>query len=275
MKMADVAQDLQTRLAEREAVLQRIITQLASEERVVAAWLHGSLGRGASDALSDIDVRIIVADALSEALNAERQACASRVGPLLLLKEAPHNAPTGGAFLLVMSPGSVGPIQVDWTWQPQSRAVVPADARMLFDRVGLPVEAPLVRPTGQSLADSLTERSVFFWMMVQVAAKKIARRQSWAAIIVLTYAQDALRQVEWLLNLAERPAWRENRRTDPVPARAAEQMAVLRTLTGEMEALTAPIAGLDGQPPAEVIPLAYRFFDLIDAMIDQLPARPE
>src|SRR5258708_23329199 len=126
--MGDVANDLQVRLAEREAVLQRIIQQLASDERVVAVWLYGSLGRNDGDALSDIDVRIIVPDAFSEAVNRERQTYASRVGPLLLMQEAPHNAPPGGAFLLVMYPGSVGPIHVDWTWQPQSRAVVPSDA---------------------------------------------------------------------------------------------------------------------------------------------------
>jgi Polymerase beta, Nucleotidyltransferase len=266
--MGDVAKNLQIRLAERETVLQRIIKQLASDERVVAAWLYGSLGRNDGDALSDIDVRIIVADAFSEAMNTERQTCASRVGPLLLVQEAPHNAPPGGAFLLVMYPGSVGPIHVDWTWQPQSRAVIPSDAHVLFDRVELPVEAPLTRPSGQGLADNLTERSVFFWMMVQVAAKEIARQQSWAAINVLNYAQDALLQVKWLLDLANSPTWRENRRLDPVPARAPEQMALVHAMANDMEAFTARIAGLGGQVPSGVIPVADRFFDLIDAMIE-------
>lgn len=273
--MCDAAKELKIRLAEREAVLQRIVKQLADDDRVVAAWLYGSLGRNASDELSDIDVRIIVADPYCEAMNAERQAYVSRIGPLLLMQEAPHNAPPGGAFLLVMYPGSVGPIHVDWTWQPQSSAVVPSDARVLFDRIGLPIEASLARPEGQSLADSLTERSVFFWMMIQVAAKKIARRQSWAAVVVLYYAQDALQHVKWLVNLADSPVWRENRRTDPVPAQPADQMALVRALAYEMDTLTTRIADLGGQAPAGVIPLAYRFLDLIDSMIDQPAAGPE
>ena len=273
--MSDVARDLQIRLSEREAVLQRIVKQLAGDERVVAAWLHGSLGRNDGDALSDIDVRIVVADRFSETMNAERQEYASRIGPLLLMQEAPHNAPAGGAFLLVMYPGSVGPIHVDWIWQPQSPAVIPTNVRVLFDRVGLPAEPAVARPVGQDLADSLTERSVFFWMMVQVAAKKIARQQSWAAIVVLNYAQDAIQQVKWLLNLADGPAWRENRRADAVPAQPAEQMDLVRAMASEMEALTARIAGLGGQPPAEVIPLAHRFFDLIDAMLDPTQAGSE
>jgi len=72
--MVNIASDLQLRLSEREAVLQRISAQLAADERVVAAWILGSLGRGRGDALSDIDVRVVVADPWSETLNAERQA---------------------------------------------------------------------------------------------------------------------------------------------------------------------------------------------------------
>ncbi len=273
--MTDVARDLQTRLSEREGMLQRIVQQLADDERVVAAWLYGSLGRNDGDALSDIDVRIVVADPFSEAMNADRQAYAARVGPLLLAQEAPHNAPPGGAFLLVMYPGSVGPIHVDWTWQPQSHAIIPRDVRVLFDRVGLPVATPVTRPSGQSLADSLTEHSVFFWMMVQVAAKKIARQQSWAAIVVLNYAQEALQHVKWLLNLTDSPALLENQCVDPVPASPTDQMVLVRALANEMDALTAHIARAGGLVPAEVIPPAYRLFELVDAMLEHLQAGPE
>jgi hypothetical protein len=161
--MGDLAKDLQIRLAEREALLQRIVKQLTDDEHVVAAWLHGSLGHKVADELSDIDVRVVVADRYSEAMNAERQGYAGQFGSLLLMQEAPHNAPPGGAFLLVMYEGSVGPIQVDWTWQPQSHALIPPAVQVLFDRIGLPLEDPVMRPTGQSLADALTERTVFFW----------------------------------------------------------------------------------------------------------------
>src|SRR5712692_3692574 len=110
--MGDLATDLQIRLAEREALLQRIIKQLTDDERVVAVWLHGSLGREVADALSEIDVWVVAADRHSEAMNAERQAYTAQLGNRLLMREAPHNAPPGGAFLLVMYAGSVGPIQV-------------------------------------------------------------------------------------------------------------------------------------------------------------------
>ena len=56
--MVDAAKDLQIRLAEREALLQRIIRQLDKYERVVAAWLAGSLGRDDDGGLSDVDVKV-------------------------------------------------------------------------------------------------------------------------------------------------------------------------------------------------------------------------
>ena len=42
--------------AEREAWLAETIVQLEADERVDAAWLFGSLGRGDADELSDVDL---------------------------------------------------------------------------------------------------------------------------------------------------------------------------------------------------------------------------
>jgi hypothetical protein len=272
--LTDIASDLQTRYAERAAMLERLVKQLEADPRVVAAWLYGSLGRGDDDALSDIDVRVVVADAHIEAMNADRQAYATRIGLPLLIQEAPGNAPPGGAFLLVMYEGTVGPIQVDWTWQPQSQACIPPDVHMLFDRAGLPHDPPVTRPTGQALAETLTEQSVFFWMMVQVAVKKAARQQAWAAIIVLNYVQQTLDGVKWLLSLTDRLPQPENRRKGRLPAHPAEQMAYVRALAAEMKALTPQITVLGGRVPNEVIQPAYRYFDLIEMVIANLPPDP-
>ncbi len=53
---------LKRRQAERDALLHQIEVALRADERVVAAWLTGSLGRGNADALSDIDLWVIVRD---------------------------------------------------------------------------------------------------------------------------------------------------------------------------------------------------------------------
>lgn len=262
---------LQIRVAEREALLQRITHALEADERIVAAWLHGSLGRGDADALSDIDLTIIVADEHSPRVNAERQAYAARIGQLVLVQEAPHNAPPGGAFLLVMYEGLAGPLQVDWNWQPLSQAHLPTDARILFNRAQLAPESVVARPTDQQVADDLTSRTVFFWMMVQIAAKKIARHQLWAALIVINYLQHTLSQTQWLVGQTHSPPFPENRRLDQPPNTRPTMLALVRSLTAEMEALTPLILHLGGQAPTEVIQPTYQFLDIADALIAARP----
>src|SRR5687768_14238666 len=129
-------------LAGREALLREATILLESDARVVAAWLHGSLGRGTADEWSDIDLWVVVADRYIEEICTERREYVAKLGTPLLVVEAPQNAPAGGAFLTVLYEGSVGSHHVDWTWQRQSDALVPVDARLLFDRVGLPEAAP-------------------------------------------------------------------------------------------------------------------------------------
>ncbi len=265
----NVARDLQTREAERSETLQRIITYLENDDRVVAAWVTGSLGRQDTDGLSDIDVKIAVLDEHSDIMNETRQEQARQVGTPLLIQEAPHNAPPSGAYLLVMYEGSCGPIHVDWMWQPQSLARIPAEAHILFDRVGLLPEPPVARPMGQALRDQLTERTVFFWMMVQIAAKKSARGEMWAAIIVLNYVNHAFRQIKWLLGLTTELPFLENRTQDPLPAEPKVLLKQVRLVAKEVEDLTEQIMALGGEVPEQVIPAAYRFFDLTEAMIDE------
>ena len=265
--MSQPAAALQTRLAERDVLLQRITAHLSADERVVAAWLHGSLGRGGADAFSDIDLWLVVPDAHSADMLAGRQAYAAQFGPVLLVQDAPHNAPAAGAFLLVMYPGSVGPIQVDWTWQPRSLARLPRDARILFDRVDLPTEPPPQPPAGRELAQALTDRSVFVWMMLQVAAKKIARRQAWAALLVLDNTQKSVQQIRWLLGLSDTLPVFEDRRLGPLPTDLPHLMQLVRSLADQMASLTPTIIEQGGEAPAAVIEPTYRLFDVADAML--------
>jgi predicted nucleotidyltransferase len=265
--LIDIARDLQVRIAEREALLRRIVQQLTTDPRVVAAWLYGSVGRQEADGLSDLDVRLVVADAECEAMLAERRTYIERIAVPLLIQDVPQNGPPGGAFVLVHYAGSAGPVFVDWTWQPQANARIPTDVHLLFDRVGLLPENPTPRPTGSVLADALTEKSIFVWMMVQMAAKKIARQEPWAAIIILNHTQQALEHIKWLLSLSEQLPFFEPRQKGRLPSHPVEQMAQVRALSREMEALTSMIMNVGGQVPIAVIEAAYRFFKLVDAMI--------
>jgi ribosomal protein S18 acetylase RimI-like enzyme len=48
--------------AERSMLLDRLDAGLRRDERIVAAWIGGSIGRGEADDLSDIDIHLAVAD---------------------------------------------------------------------------------------------------------------------------------------------------------------------------------------------------------------------
>lgn len=264
--MENIEKDLQTRRAEREALLQQIIRLLDMDECVVAAWLYGSLGRNDADALSDIDVHVVVADAHIHNLNADRHAYVARIGSPILIQDAPQNAPLGGAYLLVMYEGSVGPIQVDWTWQPESQAHLPSDVRVLFNRAQLAPESP-IHPNGQALADELTNRAVFFWMMIQIAGKKIARQELWATLIVLNHVQQTLDTIKWLLNLTMKSPFPENRRTSRPPNTPSELITTVYSLADEMATLTPQIISFGGKVPIEVIEPTFRFLALIDSLV--------
>jgi hypothetical protein len=104
---------LRVRTTERPWLLQQIRDALEDDQRVRAAWLEGSLARGTPDALSDLDVAVVVSDAAMstvaggpsrpvdyrKVLDSPRGRWVSDLAEPLLLLEAPQNAPLGGAFL--------------------------------------------------------------------------------------------------------------------------------------------------------------------------------
>ena len=66
------------------ALIERISAVLAGLERVAAAFLGGSHGRGEEDAYSDVDVYAVVADSADVApVLGEIAARASEVAPIL------------------------------------------------------------------------------------------------------------------------------------------------------------------------------------------------
>ena len=266
---APTANMLRARRGARDALLARAVAELEEDDRVVAAWLAGSLGRGDADDLSDLDLWVIVLDEHGEAMNAGRRDYAARLGRPLLLQEAPGNAPPGGAYLRALYYGQMGPVEVDWYWQPQSQARIPHDARVLFNRVnrGAVPRAPAPSSaTEQQRAEAAGNHTIFFWSMSPVAAKYIARRQSGAAFDMLRLLGRTLDHIQEAV--AGKCAGGRRYAPRPLPPLAPpEQMAYLRALAGEVEGLLPRVAALGRQVPAEAPPSIYQFFNLVEAML--------
>jgi hypothetical protein len=114
---------LRVRQDERSRLLRRIHVALELDERIRAAWLQGSSARGTTDALSDLDVTVVVSNAAmggiaggpsrpvgyQAVLDSPRGRWVTEIAEPLLLLEAPQNAPGGGAFLTSFFAGAAGP----------------------------------------------------------------------------------------------------------------------------------------------------------------------
>jgi predicted nucleotidyltransferase len=274
-----VVMQLTARQAARTALLASAITLVENDVRVVAAWLFGSGHRGDADAFSDIDLWTVLDDGQIAAVVANRHSYVTQLGEPLLTLDVAGNAPVGGGYLMLQYPGPVGPVQVDWYWQPQAAAVIPDDAHVLFDRVGLPRAVgaktidvcylargimpppPAVEPTpAQRLAHELT----FFWCMALIAAKDVARHEQNVAGWLLHYAAQKLDCALALVSGIPTTAYAD-RITAPETLPLAETMRLVQELHQAATQLLPHLTAWGGAIPAALVPAIQRFFDLAKA----------
>jgi hypothetical protein len=231
---------LRVHATERQSLLTATVALLEADQRILAVWLHGSAGGPRHDVWSDLDLWIVVADGHFDAVATERQAFAEQVGEPLLVVEAPQNAPSGGAYLLMMYPGKYGPQILDCTWQRASSASRPAGTVLLMERLdGYKVRAgDPARPVSPGdRIDAAAQQAAFFWMMCTVCCKYIARRDSWRVLEVLRFQWSILQRIRFYVDeRPDPPSYRDQPDFAP-PVAFAEQLAALRGLIQQLEGL--------------------------------------
>ena len=263
--------------SERDTLLRSFQEAAERDERIAAAWLFGSLGRGDEDELSDIDIVFVVQDAHLAEVIAECYAFMRRMGELLLVQEAPQNASPGGAYSMAVYAAPVGPHTVDCYWRPVQSASVPPQARLLFDRVGLPVsETPPAfdyQPVPEITPEEAAGRSVqFFWVMTLITAKYVGRSPYKASMGLLHWVLVPLADCERFVG--EAPALTVE--TAPAHPDPADKIRLLRTLITRMEALT-PLLAAHGAGVFAAMPShTRRYLDFIEgvAALRPLPQSP-
>jgi hypothetical protein len=188
--------------AARTTLLEELAAQLKADSRILAIWVTGSLGRGKGDAISDVDVTVVLTEDGAEELcirphqegglvSLERLELFSRFGRPAIVHENHNNAPPGGTFTFVQYAEKA--LIVDWTLAPQSEAKRPQDALLLFDKEGVPMAA-LVKPLETAeRARIASEKAAFFWMMACVIVKYIAREDT-------LQFNSWLDELHWLVN---------------------------------------------------------------------------
>ena len=277
-----VEDPLTVRLRERAALLRRVEQVIRRDCRVRAAWILGSVARGEDDALSDLDLFIVVADdSIAQFIDNRRVHAAEPARSLLLLDNL-ANAPAGGAYLLAMYEGKAGPQNIDWFWQAESMACRQDDGKILFDRAGLSaapgarrgitVDQPTDPPLGPnpSPTDLLTHKIAFFWAMSFVVAKYIARRDSESVARMTVVLTRTLTEAAAMCDSrGALSAGYESMAAGLEAATATTQLQVLRELARHAEALGGQAAARGVVLPSEAITQVYRFFELAEALVNQ------
>lgn len=131
----------------RDELIERIVEVLQADGRVCAAWLSGSLGRGAGDRYSDVDVVAVVAEADRKAFLADWDSIVATIAPVVLTNQLNTGAVT-----------VFNQVTTDWLRFDVS-VVTPAaldhytasTLRLLFDKADLHSK---LRPRGEPLAPS-------------------------------------------------------------------------------------------------------------------------
>ena len=262
----EMSKALLGRRAEREALLTRITQTLEADDRIAAAWLFGSVGRGEADDLSDLDLRVIVFDKHIKAICQGRQGYTAQVGDAVLFGEAPQNRPVGGAFLLTLYAGEFGPQEVDWTWQPLSEACLWPGTRLLLNPAGITRQGEMPwgyqpRPP-QSPLEEAVQRVSSFWAMLLIIAKYAARSPQEEQMGLIGMAVQPLREVSEYLGLTPRYVME----TLPPHEQPQEKVSLLHALADEMEARMPAVEAQGGSVPWAVLPHAHRFLDLVEAV---------
>jgi len=220
--------------AERDALLQSIEAGLRRDERVVGAWLAGSIGRGQADDLSDIDLWLLIRDEDVATIAKDPVVFVHGIVHAILNVGASSNAPTGGAYLLTWIAGKQGPQQVDWYWPPAKDARRPSRSVLLFERAAVPIEDVSETLVGESLKRAIDASIGDVLVMTFIAAKHVRRSDPWRTARHLEHVDRCLGNLRWLLETQSVPAFGDPvQRSLPqrLPMSTSEQVGLLRGLS--------------------------------------------
>ena len=243
----------------REQVIARFADACTSDDRVVAAFVGGSIARREADRYSDIDLCVVTTDAEADAVFADREAFVARLGTPLFLEDWGHEDPE---VFVILADGT----DVELFFVPESRIheVQVGPILAVIDRTGLltNLEVPVRAPSSEELARELRRLLAWFWHEVSHLIKALGRGQLWWAAgeveALRGYCVNLVR-IEQGLEASEEPYFKidddastaglESLRSTYVPMRAE----ALRQAASELVAFF----GLHGRPLADVYGLEY------------------
>ncbi len=260
---------LNHRQEKRKALLTKIVETLRADDRFVAAWLTGSLGRRGGDSLSDIDLTVVVRESEAAILCArpwtvagrttpERLELFERFGEPAITHENNHNAVGDGTFTCIVYAEDA--MSVDWSCVPERNATLPDSALVLFDKASSRSTAkqPVVSP--EERAQVVSEKVAFFWMMMTVAIKYILRHDIVFLHMLLDILERTLLDISCLLE--DRPQVHNSGSVVKFASTQGEQIALIREFAGRMLDMTPRVVELGGYVPGNPMYIIDRLLAL-------------
>lgn len=247
---------------QRQELLHRIVETLLTDERFVAAWLTGSFAKHEQDALSDVDITLVVSDEHSKTLcsrltqvsaqtTKERYDLFCLFGQPAIIHENNHNAPDGGTFTFVAYAESA--IMIDWVLRPLTSAQRPEGTLLLFDKVGIPIQPPTEPESREQRAREASEITAFFWMMIAVTVKYLYRGDD---VFVNTWLEELTKLMHDVERRIQGRGWEYQRGSYTVLEVTPEaQIKSIRHLCERMEALMPGVKGLGGYVTESPMPM--------------------
>jgi predicted nucleotidyltransferase len=251
---------------ERDQLLRSIVAQVRVDERTSSVWVISSLGRGDSDALSDIDLLIVADEELLQAIIAERHAFAEKLGKTLFFLEAPQNAPKNGAYLMGCYDAPTAPHLVDFYWQSTPQPWDSSPPRLLFERMSTNsshnYSVPFQQKSFSDLKGSGLPHDVrYFWMMFFIVAKYICRKPFDEKVHLLDYLTQAYESARCMVEGS--PALDAYILDQAVDA-PAQKLALLSYLADQMAGV---MAYLPDQDAEGILPAADRYLAMVEGAI--------
>lgn len=251
---------LESRESARKLLLEKITNALQADDRFVAAWLTGSLGRHGGDALSDIDLTVVVDSQHVASLcqhtwmvagrtTEQRLAVFQLFGEPVIIHENHHNTPENGTFTCVIYGEDA--LTVDWTLIPQANAALPAFHLILFKRIDIPHRKLDSAQSREERAQAASEKVAFFWMMMTVTIKYMLRRDIVYFHMLLDNLHRVLTDVTRMLE--GRSYEHHSSSMATLAVNFPEQVAAIRGIAEKMLALMPTIVERGGYVPDDPI----------------------
>lgn len=194
--------------------IDRFVEACSNDDRIVAAFLGGSLAGDRADAFSDVDLCVITRDDAYDDVVDDRSSLIERLGQAVFVEDFGHSE----VVSFVLTDGTEA--EIFFGREGALHELRPGRHRTLFDRGGIleGVTFEAERADPEELEDVLRRTLSWFWHELSHFVKAIGRDQPWWAAGQLEALRDHcvnLVRIEQGAEAGDEPYWKLDEEIEP------------------------------------------------------------